>query len=374
MHALLGAQARYQGSTRRRGLAGQQELREEERTTRERAARLVEDRSLTLREGAELLQVSESTLWDWAELGTKRLVSVGRRPTRGAAPKRNAVLTTLNALGLAAGLDRVAALHHEVPRNEVRELIRRRRAHDAGLPRAGEREILRWQRPGVAWAMDFTRLTPIFFAPCSFVSLALVVRDLASHYVLAVVPAESESAAVVEETLSRLLLQHGAPLVLKSDNGSAFVAAKTKELCSDEAVQTIFNPPACPSYNGALEASNAWLKRDLAHLASQVEEDVSLADLLEAARVLRNRTGRPWGAAGPTPEERWLTREPLSEHARTLLGFEVRLGEIEDPRSFGFAQRAALNHNEEAAIRRQVLRRALVEHGYLEIRRRRVSL
>jgi hypothetical protein len=50
------------------------------------------------------------------------------------------------------------------------------------------------------------------------------VRDLASGFQLAWQPVASQTAEEVIPILRRLVQQHGAPLVLKSDNGSAFIA------------------------------------------------------------------------------------------------------------------------------------------------------
>jgi hypothetical protein len=47
------------------------------------------------------------------------------------------------------------------------------------------------------------------------------VRDLASHRQLAWQPVASEKADEVLRVLADLIREHGAPLVLKSDNGSA---------------------------------------------------------------------------------------------------------------------------------------------------------
>ena len=119
---------------------------------------------------------------------------------------------------------------------------------------------------------------------------------------------------------------------------------------------------------------NAWLKRDLRHLLRMGVPAAEAADLLEAARTLRNSTGRPWGAGGPTPDERWLERAPMSASARFLLQLEVDLCAAEQRKLRGLAPSAALSHEEEAEIGRYVIRRALVAHGFLVIRRRRISL
>jgi hypothetical protein len=56
------------------------------------------------------------------------------------------------------------------------------------------------------------------------------VRDLASGYQLLWLPVPDESAAAAVAALGSLFREHGAPLVLKSDNGAAFLAGPTAAL------------------------------------------------------------------------------------------------------------------------------------------------
>ena len=120
------------------------------------------------------------------------------------------------------------------------------------------------------------------------------------------------------ETLRRLVKEHDAPLVLKSDNGSGFVAEGSAELCRQHGMLALLSPPRTRVYNGAGETSNAWIKRDLADLAPR--SDAPLTDLLQEIAERRSRTGRPWGAQGPTPDERWGARSALSARLRRRLG------------------------------------------------------
>jgi hypothetical protein len=53
---------------------------------------------------------------------------------------------------------------------------------------------------------------------------------------------------VTIEALSLLFTIHGAPLVLKSDNGSAFIAEETHQLLQAWQVEVLFSPPRTPSY------------------------------------------------------------------------------------------------------------------------------
>ncbi|MEZ6184148.1 MAG: transposase family protein [Planctomycetota bacterium] len=265
------------------------------------------------------------------------------------------------------GLPRLQAACRGVSRRELRELLARYRAyHEACATRPkAQREVLTWHVPGTVWAMDFTVVEAVI--P---VRKALVVRDLAAHLCLALEPARGELASGVVATLEALFRRHGPPLVLKADNGPGFVAEEVKDLCAHEGVALLYSPGYCPEFNGALEASNAWIKRDLAHLQRR-QPATPAPELLAACRRQRNETGRPWGAAGPTPAERWAQRPVLGAAQRVDFYAEV---EREKALARGESVRAALSHAAEAALGRRVIRRALVERDLLSIRRREVSL
>jgi hypothetical protein len=57
-----------------------------------------------------------------------------------------------------------------------------------------------------------------------------------------------------------LFVRHGAPLVLKADNGSAFIAEATRDFLSLVGVNLLFSPPHTPRYNGSIEAGIGSLK------------------------------------------------------------------------------------------------------------------
>lgn len=359
-------------SRERRGLIGQRAWLETQRDVRLSAASFVAEQCLTLAQGAEVLGVSPSSLSAWARLGSKPLVAVGRKLSRSTAAQRDAALGDLVRLGLSTGVPRLEALNPELGRRELRELVARRRAAAEVLEPRPQAALCEWLRAGRIWAMDFTWLPDLRSPWKRGEKKALVVRDLAAHHVLALVPAESENAAVVGETLARLIERYGAPLVLKKDNGSGFVAASTRELCERHGIVGLFSPPRTPSYNGSVEASNAWLKRDLVELAAQ--SDAPLEDLLEAVRQRRNRTGRPWGAKGPSPLERALQAPAIQAKEREAFMAFVAAGEGAARAELELPVEGDLKHFDAAAVGRHTIRRALVELGYLSIRRRSVSL
>ena len=264
---------------------------------------------------------------------------------RGTVAQRNLLLATLEELGPHVGLSAVRARHPEISRAEARHLQQRyrrywRRKHERWIDR------LRWAIPGSVWAMDFTK--PKY--PIDGVyRRVLVVLDLASGYILLAQPCEGETAEVALEALSQLLKLHGAPLVVKSDNGSAFIDERVRHLLAENSVQHLFSPPYWPRYNGACERAIGWLKTRVRHLAELDlrPESWSSSDL-QRARAIANEITRPWGHRGPSRAEVWNTRKPITDEQRKSLA-ELRAAKLGPNRTRADEVRAS--NTLEAALR-----------------------
>jgi transposase InsO family protein len=141
----------------------------------------------------------------------------------------------------------------------------------------------------------------------------LAVRDLASGHRLLWLPAAAATAAVTMAALTPLFLVYGAPLVLKTDNGSAFSADALRALLTRWQVLPLFSPPGTPSYNGSIEASIGALKtRTERHAAAAGHPGVWTSADVEAARQEANTTARRKRLQGRTPEAVWAARMPLT--------------------------------------------------------------
>ena len=202
----------------------------------------------------------------------------------------------------------------------------------------------------------------------------LSVRDLASHYQLAWQPVPDSGAETTIAVLASLLWEHGPPLVLKSDNGSAFIARDTGELLAAWGILHLRSPPATPKYNGSCEAANGSQKKttnDQAALADRPGRCTS--NDLQQTRMICNRLGRPWGHRGPTPENVWQLRQPITSTQRSRLNAAVDRYRQEERTRRGIPGETVLGGAAQASVDRVAVSLALRQHGYLSVTRRLVT-
>jgi transposase InsO family protein len=349
---------------------GQEERRRAERTVRRRAVAFARAaRDLSTDEAAERLRIPGRTLRDWTEQWR-----VDRLPARrrGATPdlatdeEKRLLLGLVALLGHRIGYGRVRFFVPTLSRRVARRWLGRYRrswgwAQTVGLL------VLSWTRPGSVWAADFSEApTPIE----GRYRYLLSVRDLASGEQLLSLPCRDVTEATALATLEALFKEHGAPLVLKIDNGSAFVAEGFRGLLEDFGVAALYSPPRTPKYNGACEAGIGGLKTRAHHLASFAGRpgEWTIEDV-ERARCLGNEHGRPFGRSQPTPSERWAARAPITPEEDDAFREAVQRARDEQRAArVGEPGRSRLALEERSAIAR-----ALTELGYLEFKTRRVS-
>jgi transposase InsO family protein len=327
----------------------------------------------TLTTSAAALDVSRRTLCRWRRgWDTDRLTPHSRgRPCRCAAPEvRSDVGTFLDEAGPGTGLPTLRHHYPQVARAELVTLLRTyrdayRQAH------AREQSELHWLRPGSVWAMDFSH--PPFLLDGCFPTM-FTVRDLGSQQQLLWLAAEDETADTVIDCLHELFDEHGAPLVLKCDNGPGFVARALKQFLCDRSVVTLYSPPYAPWYNGAIERANRSLKEATEHVAEQAGHAGSWTSAdMHAARLRLNRGNRPWGAEGPTPEERWESRDALTMDERDVLFEKLEAARRALCREREVDPDAPLEHRVESEVRRLALQPVLESSGYLYVTRRRIA-
>jgi transposase InsO family protein len=281
------------------------------------------------------------------------------------------VLDFLDEIGPAVGLPTLQASFPALPRAELHDLLGRyRRVWQTR--HQGTMHVLEWTRPGSVWAVDFAEAPSAIDGTWPYL---LAVRDLASGQQLLWLPVGDETAATALRELELLWTRWGAPLVLKADNGSAFVAAALKRLACVWGVQLLYSPPWRPSYNGAVEAGIGALKTRTHWQACQAGPGgLWTSAAVEAAREQGNQLARPWGPHGASPEQVWQGRAPLGAAERESFRASVAALEQEERGRRGWAPEQELGHTEEASVMREAIRRALVAHNFLLFTRRSIPL
>jgi transposase InsO family protein len=322
---------------------------------------------LTLEQAAARLGLAARTLQRWADAwGRDRL----RAPDRGRPNRRSGLglrsraLAVMELMGPAVGVPTLQALCPGMARREVADLLRRYR-------RAWRRRrqllarALRWTRPGAVWAIDFSK-PPLPVEGCY--GRLLAVRDLASGAQLLWLPVADESARTARDALEALFGEHGPPLVLKCDNGSAFIAGEFGQMLSARGVWQLFSPPRMPRYNGSCEAGIGSMRARTHHQAArQGRPGRWTCEDAEAARLEANQTARPWGAGGPTPEEVWQGRQPISPGGRAAFAETVRRLGSQVRRGQGRAAESPRGRSAAAREDREMLRQALLAHGLVVV-------
>jgi transposase InsO family protein len=354
----------------------QAETRQIERETRKRLvafSRWSERQGQTLSAVAGKLNVSTRTLSRWRQGWlTDRLALRPRgRPCRCAASEvRSDVVAYLDEAGPATGLPTLQRQYPRVSRAELVELLTRYRG-DWREAHVRQQSKLHWLRLGSVWAMDFSH-PPQPIDGCFPTIFTL--RDLASQYHLSWLPVLNETADTVIDFLHDFFEEHGAPLVVKFDNGPGFVAQAVKQFLRDRSVVTLYSPPYAPWYNGAIERANRSLK-DLTEFMAEKDGHAGYwtSPDLHAARLQLNRLSRPWGAEGPTPEEKWESRAALSMDERDLLFEKLDAARRALCREREVDPDAPLDHRLESELVRLALQPVLESLGYLYVTRRRIA-
>jgi transposase InsO family protein len=285
--------------------------------------------------------------------------------------RRNEVIAMFRLMGPHIGAEVLRPWFPEMPRREMENMLRRLKFLH-GQKRRLQFFTLRWLKPGTAWAMD--HCTPP--APVEGVyTQILSVRDLAGQAPLAWSPVPDGSAEHVRLVLASLIAEHGAPLLIKKDNGSALNDYQVNDLLAKNGIIGLLSPRATPQYNGACEAGNGSMKlRTNYEAARQGHPGRWTADDCEAARLQALRTARPWGVRGPTPEEAWSKREAITADLRQRFQKSVEFYKEEERMKHGYLPGIELAADVRAKIYRAAIRRALCACRLLEVRKGQIAL
>ena len=240
--------------------------------------------------------------------------------------------------------------HPDLPRNTTAAYLRR----FARLRRRWRRRALArlaWRVPGAVWAIDGTWLE--FGLDVVGGRRALIVVELHSRTTIAFRAVDGERALDTVRLLSDLVERHGRPMVLKLDNGSAFISAEVRAFCDANDVALMHSPVRRPSYNGTCEVSARWAKHRVALSARARGVAVLSQDDLDNAVTCADPL--------PTvdPDTRAAFGRALADHRAAVR------------REHGIAPGAEPADHQRRALDRVAVRRAMVECHILSVEGRR---
>jgi transposase InsO family protein len=357
----------------RQGAAGQLPRRALEHQVRQRAVQCADRLTAagcSTGEAAGRLGVNERTLRLWRETlrADQPLPLLGRPLLQPLTIQQQAVTSVLDSVGPGIGVPTLRPHFPDLTRAALDDLVKSyRRQWRADNLRT--LHVLKWQRPGTVWAIDFAEVCRRIDGRFRFL---LAVRDLASGQQLLWQPVDAPTAAIVRAELALLFAMHGAPWILKTDNGSAFIADNLRWYLHRSGVYQLFSPPRTPAYNGSIEASIGSLKnRTQQHCERAGHPGLWTSADVEAAHLDAN-TARPRRLHGLTPDQVWQARSPLSAQDHASFQSTVEQFRIEARREQGLPEHEPLTRVQQALVDRSALRRALVAHDLLLFRRRRI--
>jgi transposase InsO family protein len=328
----------------------------------------------TLLEVAGLLRLRPGTLRAWQRTARQPgvpLVLRGRPLACSPVAVRNAVIAWLDDAGPGVSLATLRDGFPDLARAELDDLLGRyRRLWQRRHTHAPH--VLHWQVPGVVWALDFAEAPAPIDGRYPYL---LAARDLASGAQLLWLPVAALTADATVAALTSLVAWHGAPLVVKSDNGSAFIAESTRAWAAANRVEWLFSPPGVPQYNGACEAGIGALKwRTERQAQGRGQAGAWSCDDADAARQVVNTQGRAHARRGATPAWVWEHRPALTDAERGCFATTLERCREEARQEQGKEAKSVLTDLEQRGVDRVAIRRALVAHGYLLFTRRRIPL
>ena len=326
---------------------------------------------------AHVLGISPATLADWQRRWDDprdRLqpVALGAKPLTCSAVSRSAVLDFLALFGTEIGLP---TLHDHFPalaRRDLACLLHLARNEADAVAAGGFYRHVTWHRPGRVWALDHTE-PPTPIDGCY--RYVLTVRDLASGCTLAAHAVTATDAASTIHVLRALFAQHGPPLVLKADNGSAFTADDTRTFLTAHGVTPLYSPAYTPTYNGVCEAGNGTIKRLTHQLACRHDRPACWTlDDLEGARHLANHRVTDRQRQPLCPELRFAARAPISDQERAQFIHAVASEHARRTADNAIATNHGVRTIRSDALTRQAITGALSGTGVITIRSSRLRL
>ena len=168
------------------------------------------------------------------------------------------------------------------------------KAKNSGQKARGAAENSAWARPAVGpndvWSYDFLVLRTRTGAGLR----VLNVVDEYTRQALCCRVAPSIGATDVTKELDRLFELHGAPHVMRSDNGREFIAATVVDWLAERGVETAFIDKGRPQQNAYVERFNGTMRDELLNgeeFDSLLEARVVIAGWMREYNTLRPHRG-----------------------------------------------------------------------------------
>ena len=307
-----------------------------------------------------ILGVGMRTIHRWMIRMDSPLVPRGRPPENVAFQLWCDLYTFMRKQGEKTGEPTLRRRFPTYPPGALRRDMRRVRRILKNLRKKITRR-LNWTRAGAVWAMDFG-VAPKGEAGC--VKDFLVVRDLASRFTLSAKAVEGQDAASTIEELTWLFSYYGRPMVIKADNGPAFISWEMRNFLKEAGVYLMLSPVRRPSYNGGVENAVNEVKEYAEHRAALhgrhywTQEDLSWA---------RDRANRIVGADKMDRLERSQTGTPITEDEREDFHDAYRARKATVRRNMEDTNTQKLTRKQQTIADRRALRNALVGSGFLRI-------
>ena len=165
---------------------------------------------------------------------------------------------------------------------------------------------LRPEHRNHVWAYDFVFDRTCEGRPLKFLNVV----DEYTRECLAIKVDRRQTSRDVLRTLAQLMLKHGVPEHIRSDNGPEFVAKAVRQWLSRLGVQTLFIEPGSPWENGYIESFNGKLRDEL--LDGEIFTTVKEAKVLTAWWKRQYNHVRPHSSLGYRPPAPVVIRTPIS--------------------------------------------------------------
>jgi hypothetical protein len=140
---------------------------------------------------------------------------------------------------------------------------------------------LTWRVPGAVWALDGTWMDRVVD---DIGRRALLVAEMHRRKPLALQSVRGERTGDTISLLQRLIDVHGPPLVLKVDNGSAFIAKRLADFCDGHGMVLMHSPIRQPRWNGTCEVLGRWTKKRAAAAACHWRRPTSMPPSASSSR------------------------------------------------------------------------------------------